>query len=225
MIEGSVQELERRRIQEIAQEYISKGYNVVIEPESDQLPDFLANYRPDIVARGYEETVIVEVKSRSSLAKSAYLRDIAQIVKQHPGFKFELVITNPDEGMLFTQRTITLSKADITKTIEELDELSKSDHSEASLLLAWATAEAVLRLLAQKEEIPLRGYAPLYLLKQLVTYAVISKEEYDSLLRIMKVRNALAHGFKTEEFDPKLLQELIEMIQHLLPSIPDPLFA
>ncbi len=224
-MEGLAQELEGQRIQEVAKEYSAKGYNVIIEPQGNQLPDFLSHYRPDILARRHDETVIVEVKTRASLTKSPHLAELARIVKQHPGFRFELIITSPTEETLFAEETIPLDKADVAKMVEELQELSKSDHSQASLLLAWATAEAVLRLLAQKEGISLRRHEPMYLLKQLATYAVISREEYDSLVRIMKVRNALAHGFKTDEFEPKLAQKLIEMIQRLLQSIPDPSFV
>ncbi len=44
--------LEERRVQEIAREYRDKGYDVVIQPGRGQLPDFLANYSPDVLARG-----------------------------------------------------------------------------------------------------------------------------------------------------------------------------
>lgn len=225
MMQEVIQELEKKRIQEVALDYTSKGYDVIIEPTSSQLPDFLATYQPNILARGQKEIIIVEVKSRTSLTQSSELSELAGIIKQHPGYRLELVVANTTEGTLFTQETTPLNKEEICEVIQELDELSNSEHSKASFLLAWATVEAALRLLAQKEGIPLRRYEPLYLLKQLATYAVISKDEYESLMRIMKIRNALAHGYKTDEFKPDLVQELIDIAQRILQSVPDPAFA
>jgi Holliday junction resolvase len=40
-------ETARRRVRELGEEYRDKGYEVIVEPASDQLPDFLAGYRPD----------------------------------------------------------------------------------------------------------------------------------------------------------------------------------
>jgi uncharacterized protein YutE (UPF0331/DUF86 family) len=221
-MEISMLELERQRVQEVAQEYRARGYEVIIEPQPDQLPDFLQQYCPDILARGQNETVIIEVKSRMSLAKSLYLRQLAETIQQHPNWRFELVVTNPPDETPLTDEVWTLSKQDISNRLNKTDELLKANFEEAALLFAWSITEATLRLLADKEEIPLRRHDPLYLLKQLATYAVISREEYNFLLQVLKIRNAVAHGFKTDELAPELVQKLVETTRYLLEIIPDP---
>ena len=90
---------ERERLLKLADEYRDKGYAVSFHPIPEDLPDFLRSYRPDMIVRRGEEAVVIEVKSRSSLNSSStqYLRNLAQAVEQHPGWRFELVVTNPDD--------------------------------------------------------------------------------------------------------------------------------
>lgn len=39
--------LERERLLQLAEEYRDKGYEISFHPNSEDLPDFLRNYRPD----------------------------------------------------------------------------------------------------------------------------------------------------------------------------------
>ena len=40
------------RAKAVAEEYRDRGYDVILEPLTQQLPDFLAGYTPDMIARG-----------------------------------------------------------------------------------------------------------------------------------------------------------------------------
>src|SRR5215813_7473808 len=60
---------ERQRARALAEEYRSRGYEVIEEPSPAQLPDFLSGYCPDLLVRKGDEAIVVEVKSRSSLSK------------------------------------------------------------------------------------------------------------------------------------------------------------
>ena len=71
--------LEKQRARTLAEEYRSKGYQVIEEPSQEQLPDFLSNYQPDLLIQKGHEGVVVEVKSRSSLAKDSKIRDLARL--------------------------------------------------------------------------------------------------------------------------------------------------
>ena len=57
--------LERERLLKLAEEYRDHGYEISIHPNSEDLPDFLRNYRPDMIARREDDAVVIEVKSRS----------------------------------------------------------------------------------------------------------------------------------------------------------------
>jgi len=55
-----------------------------------------------------------------------------------------------------------------------------------------------------------------------VSNGVISRDDYNFLTNVMKYRNALAHGFKTIDFDPVLVTELINITKRLLQSTSAP---
>jgi hypothetical protein len=42
---------EHQRLREVAREYRQRGYEVILEPNTDQLPRFLAPFRIDMLAR------------------------------------------------------------------------------------------------------------------------------------------------------------------------------
>jgi hypothetical protein len=144
---------ERQRTHAIAEEYRSRDYEVIEQLSPEQLPEFLAGYRPDSLARRGDEATIVVVKSRSSLAIEPQITELARLLPRKPHWNFELAMVG--EGEQFT------------------------------------TPEGA-RLFA--------------------------RDEYNFLTKVMKYRNALVHGFKTIDFDPALVTELISLTKRLLQS-------
>jgi uncharacterized protein YutE (UPF0331/DUF86 family) len=209
---------ERQRARAIAEEYRSRGYEVIEEPSPAQLPDFLSGYRPDLLVRKGDEAIVVEVKSRSSLAKDAQIRDLAQLLQTKPHWNFELVVVGEGERISAPEGARPFERADILRGIEAAERLLESGFSEAALLLAWSTAEATVRLLIEEEGIVLDHLNPLYILKQAVMNGVIARDDYNFLTNVIKYRNALVHGFKTLDFDPALVSELISRTKRLLHS-------
>ena len=207
---------ERQRVQELAQEYRSKGYEVIPEPSPEQLPDFLGEYRPDLLVRKGSESTVVEVKTRSSLAENPRLRDLARILHTKPGWKFELVMVREKEKLNAPEGARPFAKEDVYSRLETVEGLLDTGSSEAAFLLGWGALEATVRLLAEEEQLTLERIAPSYLLHQAVTNGVISREDYALLLRAMKYRNALAHGFKIADFDTDLVREFVNTTKHLL---------
>ena len=63
---------------------------------------------------------------------------------------------------------------------------------------------------------------PLSILTQATRHGVISRDDYNFLTKVMKYRNALAHGFKTIDFDPVLVTELVGLTKRLVQSISIP---
>ena len=206
----------RQRVQELAQEYRSKGYEVITEPSPEQLPDFLCQYRPDLLVRKGSESIVVEVKTRSSLAGNPQIRDLARVLDAKPGWKFELVTVREKEKLNAPEDARPFAREDVYSRLETVEELLETGSPEAAFLLGWGALEATVRLLVEKEQLTLERISPSYLLHQAVTNGVISREDYALLLGAMKYRNALAHGFKTADFDAALVREIINTTQHLL---------
>ncbi len=207
---------ERQRVQDLAKEYRSKGYEVIEQPLLEQLPDFLSDYRPDLLIRRGTEAIVVEVKSRSSLTKSPQIRDLARVLQTKPGWKFELVMVGEEEDLNTPEGSHPFAREDAHHRLEAVEKLLEAGSSEAALLLGWGAVEATVRLLAVDEGVELDRLAPSYLLKQAATNGVISREDYNFLMRVMKYRNALAHGFKTVDFDSTIVRDLIKMTKNLL---------
>jgi hypothetical protein len=108
------------------------------------------------------------------------------------------------------------TEEDVTNGLRQVEAILSSGHPEAALLLAWSAAEATLRLLAEKERLIVeRDDAP-YLMRLLVTRAVITREQYNQLWDALELRNAVAHGFKPARLDVAKLEGLCETISGLL---------
>jgi hypothetical protein len=208
--------LERQRARALAEEYRSKGYEVIEVPSPEQLPDFLAGYCPDLLIRKGDEAIVVEVKSRSSLVKDPQIRELARLLGSKPNWNFELVVVREEEQLSAPEGTRPFEREDILRGIEATERLFEAGFAEAALVLAWITSEAAVRLLTEAEGIELDRHTPPYVLKQAVMHGVISREEYNFLTHVMKYRNALAHGFKTVDFDPALVKELVSTTKRLL---------
>ncbi len=213
----NVTTLEQQRIQEIVTEYHNNGYDVIVSPGKEHLPDFLAAYRLDALARKNGESVVIELRSRPELAQSDEMYQLAEVVKGHPGWTLELIVINP-ERPTNEELSRSLNEKDITHTIAEVDTLLKENFTEAALLRGWVVVEATLRLLAFSEDITLEKRGPNYLLERLTVEGVLSREDYQTLLDALRLRNEVAHGFRVEPegISQVRVQNLLEVIQRLL---------
>ncbi len=68
MVDLTARENESLRVQKVGQVYRNKGYDVLIEPQGDQLPDFLQTFRPDLIAHKGDEHIVVEVTTPNAEA-------------------------------------------------------------------------------------------------------------------------------------------------------------
>lgn len=208
---------EHQRLLEIAREYRRQGYDVTLDPTSDQLPDFLASFRLDMVAHHPQENVVVEVRSQESLTKAPELDAIAKAVQDKDDWRFELVVTNPKEqSWLGIQDAKLLGQADINYRLQEVHNLVTQEYGEAAFLLAWSVLEAVLRRTAQAQNIDLGQGTPPYLLKSLFTYGLLNQEQYQTLQNGLQTRNLLLHGYKPKQSFAILLHELLIITEQLV---------
>jgi hypothetical protein len=164
----------------------------------------------------------LEVKSRSSLAKDPQTRELARSLQTKAHWNFELVVVGGRERFSAPEGARLFERDDILRGIEAAERLLESGFSDASLLLAWSTSEATVRLLTEEEGIVFDHFNPLYILKLAVMNGVISRDDYNFVMNIVKYRNALVHGFKTIDFNPALVKKLISTAKRLLQSTSEP---
>lgn len=216
----NIETIQRKRLLKLAEEYRNKGYEILLHPKSEDLPDFLKNYSPALIVRRQDEGVVVEVKSRSSLNLSStqYLKNLAQTIEQRPGWRFELVMTNPEDTIYSIKAEGSLQEDEIKSGLQIARQLIER-HPESAILYLWSLTEATLRLIAEKESLSLRNFDPLHLIKQLATEGIISQSGYQLLMNWLSLRNAIAHGFKTTPITQDSIYELVEMSEDLLKAL------
>ncbi|MBM2812058.1 MAG: hypothetical protein HW416_2817, partial [Chloroflexi bacterium] len=217
---GTVTELdattlrEQRKIREVAREYRRAGYQVFVEPGGPLVPDFLGDYRPDVIAIGDQESVVIEVKSVRGFDRSDVTHDVALRVSKQPGWRFELVITNPRRGSLTNEQN-PWDLLVVDNHLKQVRDLSESGQLHAAFLLLWADAEALLRHLARQEGILVNRLSPPQIVKELATQGVLDRRDYSPLEEAAAVRNALAHGVGPSAVDPQLLKKLLAVTEGL----------
>src|SRR6266545_3710897 len=211
-------EVYRQKLQEIAGEYEARGYEVVVEPGPEKLPEFLAGFHPDLVARGPNESVVIEVKVGTKTAASERFRELAETIQRQPGWRFSLVVIDPRSDEVAPPTQQLLDRQEIADRLGRANELLRTGATDAAFLLMWVAVEALLRHIATREGLPLERVPSSSFMKELFSLGLLSRPELDVAQRAFSVRNALVHGFATTGLD-EAARELAQLAQQLLSEL------
>lgn len=196
-----------------AEEYRSKGYEVLLEAPLDFMPGF----RADLLVRKGDEARVIEVKSRSSLTADPKISELARITEAMPGWTFELVLVGEPEKVDSPEDARSFESARILQRLEESERSLQVELPEAAFLLAWSASEAVIRELLAAQGVSGKSItSPGYVLDQGLYHGVISRNDYDALTRMRKYRNAIIHGFSADDFNSGLATELIATVRRIM---------
>jgi hypothetical protein len=204
----TTQSLKASVIAKVAEDYRRRGYDVDVEPSGPSLPEFLGEYRPDLIARGSRETVVVGVKVGTRMSVAERLRDVVEQINRQPGWRFSLVFVNPEHPDQLTE-----AKPAPLPLLEEraktADDLFRADQKEAAFLLLWSAVEGTLRLLAERADLPLSSLPPSALIRDMYSAGEISRQHFEPLMRLLPIRNQLVHGLEVQEsLDVKELRRI-----------------
>ena len=100
------QALEAQVLTKVAEDYRRRGYDVQIRPSGPSLPEFLAEYQPDLIARSPAESVVIEVKVGTRTSVAERFREVAERVNRQPGWRFSLVFVSPDQPDQVTEASL-----------------------------------------------------------------------------------------------------------------------
>lgn len=210
--------VEKNFLEKKAAEYLSRGYEV----ERDCPLEFLPGFNADLVVRKGGEVRVIEVKSRTSLAATPILNELAEILYDKPGWSYDLLLVGEPEKLESPAGAEPFDEKDIRKRLAEAETVHKLGSDEAAFLLAWSACEAATRNLIEKEGISItRVTTTAYVLDTAVMHGIISRKVYDHLTDMMKYRNAIAHGFDVNGFSDEKVTELIGFVRTLLNSEPE----
>lgn len=190
---------ERAELERVAEDYRARGYQVVVAPAANELPDFAREYPPDIVARGEHDSVLIEVTSRSSTSDRNRLRAIAEKVEHQAGWRFVVVSAPSLTGSLASEPLRAPDPVKVQQTLSEAAGLQLMGFRDASVLLYWAGIEAAMRLAAERYGIELPRPDTWSLMRELVSNGVLHRDLYRRLTDSFRLRSAIAHGFDPPE--------------------------
>lgn len=206
-------QIEQEKIEGLAAKYRASGHNVRVRPSGDDLPSFLKEFRPEIIATSPGGNVVVEVKSYPQFdAEEA--RELAEVVDRNPGWRFEVLLLNPPVAPDIPAQEQLADDEHVTRMLSNAETLSKEGHVEAAGLIAYAALETILRRLAQNEAPQIERQSSARVLKELYSLGKIHYEAFEKLLPLMEFRNAVAHGFRPRHAAPSI-PEMIDEIRHL----------
>ena len=207
---------EKKRADIIAREYQDKGYTVTRDVPLDFFPGFQA----DILVEKDDERKVVEVKSRTSLARNSAIGKLAEVLHSKPGWTFELNLVGEEERLDAPEGRRAFDREGVLRRVSEAERILDAGFSEAAFLIAWSASEAAIRILIEAEGISVnRVTVQTYLLDLAVSECVISDEDFEFLVDAMKYRNAVVHGFEVTRLDRDLVMGLLENTKHLLQSV------
>ena len=212
----STETLEKKRLHSVAREYRKQGCKVLLYPSETDLPSFLSGFQPDLIAYSDKENVVVEVKSKVTLSKADYLPSLASAVNSQPGWRLDLIVTNPARQSVVEEGAEELSQSEIHARLESVRQLLSINQEDAATLLAWSAAEATLRLVARRQEIELEENQPLFVINQMYSLGALSRKDYQLLQEGMRVRNLIVHGFRSPESGAALVRKLMKRTEELL---------
>jgi uncharacterized protein YutE (UPF0331/DUF86 family) len=203
----TLEQLQRKKLHEIASEYRAKGYSVTVQPSVDERPAFLSEWRPDLIAVSESDRVIVEVKAAPEIESERTIQ-LAEAVAANPPWRFELVTANPSAAPDVPAFGDLVPAERVRELFADAETLIREHHHEAAALVAWGAIEAVLRSRAIAAGLDLQRQSSSRLLTELYSTGAIHPALYNQLLVLMEFRNAVAHGFK-----PRTLPNLAEIVE------------
>lgn len=199
----TLSDLTQKKIDELAAEYRRNGYAVQAHPAVHELPEFLREFEPDLIATSPRGNVVIEVKTSPELAAGGMVR-LAEAVERQSGWRLEVVFVNQPVAAEIPSEESLAGTEQVTRLLASAEALSAEGEIEAAAMLAWSAAEAILRRSAQSAAPELERQSSARVLKHLYSLGRIEHATYEKLLLLMQFRNAVAHGFEPRTAAPSI---------------------
>jgi len=212
--------IERTEIERIAHEYTDQGYEVVVEPSGADLPDFVREYTPDLIAKRGKDCLIIEIKQPRPDAERDRIRAIAERVQSQPGWRFVLISPQERPPNVITAEAVQTPDDKYVRALaQDARRLLNEAHYEAALLLAWSAVEGAMRVAASRANVDVKRPDTWSLMRELVSVGLLDRHRYTQLSDVFRWRSALAHGFATPnktQGAPEVVDLAIKVAEELL---------
>lgn len=221
VIQGNIMDYEQQ-LKRLADDYVSKGFQVTVRPRAEDLPAFAKDFKVDIIARRGGEGVLVSVKkNRQEMAADKEMVRYARIAGEHQGWRYDFAILEAEDPLAREVRDAQEPSPDeISRTLISVDRVLQAGFVNPALVTAWATLEAAMRkrLLATGNR-RTWGIQPRSMLNELYSIGIFSTDEFPRLEKAWKLRNEIAHGFAAPTVEPATVQFLLNVAKRLMDEL------
>ncbi len=191
------------------------GFRVVIHPKRDTLPAFLQGYQPDMVAYKDNKNLAIEITGRAPAAHTSKQKEhlLSQLFAGHPDWELRFVYAPPINS---DANIPAVSKQTVSEHLDRLNGSLDVMGPTAALLTGWAVFEAASRALLPSSLT--RPQSPARLIETLASEGYVTPDEADTLRRLSRTRNEVAHG----RLDLTPSRDDVEMLIAVTRSILEP---
>lgn len=192
---------EWQRIRELANEYGSKGYDVVLPRTKFDVPEFLRDegYIPDLVVTSKDENLIIEVKTTQSVRHDKHIAKISELVNRNGNWQFLFVLTNPKRGE--ESSAPSPSSERWHELLEQSRQLAtQAPHlTDAAFVLAWAAFEGAVREAyasagSASQAKPATTKSPLSQLRDAAILGLLDRNDLSRLEKLFVMRSCIVHA-------------------------------
>ena len=137
---------------------------------------------------------MMEVATRASLALNPRINQLAQSLRDKPGWTFELLLVGEPERLAAPERVRLLGGQEICQRIADAKRALDAGFCETAFILAWTALEATIQELIAEEDTPSADVTNSgHLLDEAVFLGVISREGLPAANRaVCGIENAVA---------------------------------
>jgi uncharacterized protein YutE (UPF0331/DUF86 family) len=206
--------VERVIMDNLHDRYTGEGYRFFRYPGREIVPAFLGDFRPDAIAIGPEDRIVIEVKTTRGSSDPDRLSRVASLFSGHPDWKFVVVFADEEPQ---DRPLSNVSRTRIEREIEVAEDLADQGQLRAAFLLAWAALEAAARqLLADAGEMQNRAKPPRQILEQLEREGLLDPDSARLLWDYVQLRNATVHGDLNVDVNEVAVKSVIRSVRALL---------
>lgn len=207
-------------LEPLAERYRRRGYTVTVNPGPAALPPFAKDYAIELLAERPDGNVLVSAKpSAEEVARDPTLADLADIVGEQPGWRFDVTLLRPpiQPPRLERRNTADMSREQIEGTISKAKDMYDGGFGPQAAAAAWSAFESAMRLrLRSMGRRAWYGDRPLEMLSDLTSSGEIDQGEFRALANLSELRNVIVHGFDPPPIERGVIDFLGEITHRLL---------
>ena len=208
-----------QRLAQVADRYRAQGYDVVVRPGPDDLPDFAKDFKVEIIAKRDDGCVLASAKkNQSDLEVDREVPKYAEIINKQSGWRFDIFVLEPESQPKPNRIEVAeLTDDDIIRVLAEIDRMRQAGFVQQSFIAAWSILETAMRrrLHAEGEEAGW-GSSPRTMLNELYSAGVLQSSDFRDLEGLFQARNVIIHGFVSPVIADGSVQFLIKIARGFL---------